>query len=496
MPDPLAHRSQASPPPTLQHAIRSRIGERKYGMWFEEGAQCELGGGRLSVRTRNEFVRDWITRHFLDVLAEAAREASGGSVDVEVVSSPAAFEVQEGPEGGATREGDLLSADEGERAAADSDRQGAPGAYTGDGAAPLRRHRAGLRPRLDDLIVNGGNALAVHAARAVAEGSTAPAMTLIHGPCGTGKSHLLLAIEAQRRRSPDGAKVRLATAERFTNDYITAIRAGSLDAFRREVRGADLLLVDDLSFLANKNATLMEFLHTIDAVQHGGGRVVATMSSHPTAERRFPPPLVSRLVAGVVAELPPADWDLRRRIAATECSRRGLAVSDATLSLIADHCLGGAREVRGVATRLQALRSLEPAADLNASVATTLARSAPLAPRRIGLDAIVVAAARFFGVAPGEIRSGARRREVVDARGMTALLARELTTLSLPEIARGLGRGAHSTVLQAADRMRRRCEARDLLHCCGESFPAGEIRDRLRIAIARPDESRARRDPQ
>ncbi len=485
MPDRPMIRQNASRPDLLRNALVSRIGERKFGIWFQEGARCKLAGDRLQVSTRNDFVRDWICRHYMQELAAAARDAAGAPVEVEVVANPGDFPAA----------APLLEPSTTGRSAADlapsAEAHGGAGATSAAprGLAPAARTgRSGGAARLEDLVVDQANALAVHAAKLVASNSSSAApITLIVGRCGTGKSHLLLGIERERRRSPDGTRVRFMTAERFTNDFVAALRQGGIDSFRKAVRQLDLLLLDDLGFLANKTSTLAEFTHTLDALVHGGARVVLTIDQHPAADRRLPQPLVNRLLAGVVAELPAADLALRRRIAERESARRHISLPGEVLDRIAEQCLGGAREVRGFILRLEVLRQLDASADLPAAALAALRSPTCLNPGRVTLESIIAEAAREFGVTPADIRGNSRRREVVDARGMVAMLARELTRLSLPEIARGLGREAHSTVLQAAQRMRTCCDGRLELSSSTGKSDACMVRDRLRIAVARPD---------
>ncbi|MDA0802514.1 MAG: DnaA/Hda family protein [Planctomycetota bacterium] len=488
MPDrPVPHVDQSSA--KLETALVAKIGERKFTMWFGDGARCDLNGDRLRVRTRNEFVRDWISRHFLDELAAAGRETTGAPVAIEVVADPTQFQ-----DGSVPLEPLVLGG--GRTGTASDDARAAPGSTahgrtTGPGSdrpSARQQHRATMAPRIDDLVVNEGNALAVHAARLVASAATdVPPVTLLVGGCGTGKSHLLLAIERERRAHPAAGRVRFLTAERFTNEFVLALRSGTIQSFRDSVRRLDLLLLDDLSFLANKTSTQAEFLHTLDALIHGGGRVVVTSDRHPMADRRLPQPLTNRLLAGVVAELPPPDLALRRRIAERECAIRMIQLPATALDEIAMRCLGGAREVRGVVLRLEALRRLDPGADLANAVTATL-RGPALAPaRRITLESILEVVADHCTVSGTDIRGSCRRRDVVDARGLVALLARELTSLSLPEIARGLGRDAHSTILQAAQRMRERCASRGEVLCGTRLVDARELVDRVRMSVTRPD---------
>ncbi|MDA1007376.1 MAG: DnaA/Hda family protein [Planctomycetota bacterium] len=458
----------------LEQGLIKRIGERKFEMWFRDGVRCTLTEGHLRVDACNSFVADWIARHYANELRDCAAEISvdGSAIEVEIVASPALF-------AGAS----ILS-----KGTATTNPSNTLDSR--DPCVEVKSPKRTPRPpatRLEDFEVSPSNALALHAARSVGmSDANAPPMTFLYGGCGTGKSHLLQAIVHERLRARDGGRVRSMTAEKFTNEYLTAMRMGGLDGFRTRVRHNDLLVIDDVQFFANKPATQSEFLFTLDALLHAGAKVVVAADAHPSSQNRFSPPLTNRFIAGVVVEVGSADFELRRKLAIRFAGSRALVLPPTAVDLVADRCLGGAREITGAVSQLLAMRSLDPHIDLVIAAEAALGGSSRLGPVRIDIDSIIHTACDAFGVTPLDVRGSSRRRDVVDTRGVVAMLARELTQLSLPEIARGMGRTAHSTVLQAARRMRSRCDSRGSVACSDGLRDARVVLDQMRIALTRP----------
>ncbi len=278
---------------------------------------------------------------------------------------------------------------------------------------------------------------------------------LLHGGCGVGKTHLLQALCAERRARCPAERVRYTTGEQFTNEYIQAVRSGEVDGFRNRVRKLDLLAIDDVHFLSNKGATQTEFLHTIDAIGQSGARIAIVTDAHPRALASFSEALISRLLGGMVVQVDSPDRDTRATLVHKLALARGLELQPPAVAAVADRMIGSVREIEGALARIAAALLLE-----DSSVATltlverALASGAAAsrgAPPRIG--GIVEAACQALGVDRDEITANTRHRRVVLARGVVVHLARELTTLSYPEIARHLGRTAHSSAHAAAERV-------------------------------------------
>lgn len=269
------------------------------------------------------------------------------------------------------------------------------------------------------------------------------------------------------------SRVRYTTGEQFTNEFIAAVRGGSVEAFRRRFRGLDVLAIDDVHFLSNKTATQGEFLHTLDAIGLGGATVVLASDEHPRQIGRFNRSLVSRFLAGMVVELAPPDRETRRQLLRRLLAARGFEATEAAEEAIVGRFVASARELEGVAAKLTALSALDATSrsrgtadshgriSLGMVLVERLLEEDRRATRRtpVRLGAIVEAVADACAVRREDLLSTSKHRTASEARGVVVLLARRLTTLSYPEIARGLGRRNHSAIHAAERRVRTAVEA-------------------------------------
>ncbi len=449
----------------ISRRLAERIGHHAYDMWFGDATRLQIEGSCVRVDADCRFVADWIDLHFRKELDGAARETLGDEarVDLRVAADRA------GPPAGADEEAGKAA----RRAAA---RRPSP---------KISRLR-----RLEDFVVGSSNALAVTAATRLAEGSGEGSPLLVHGACGVGKTHLLQGVTQRfaERASPRGRfAARYVTAEQFTNEYITAVRANRLDSFRHRTRKLALLAIDDVHFLSNKTATQKEFLHTIDAMALAGSRVVLASDVHPR-HLHIDQALGSRLLAGMVAEIGQPDRGTRVELARRMAAGRGLSLGDAAAEAIAGRCSGSVREIEGALNKLAALRVLEDGG--GGEVGLVLVESAfadgswrPAAPIR--LDTVINVVCDRLAVDTTELCGSGRSRKVVAARGLVAYLGRSLTTMSYPEIARALGRTHHSTIHTAVQRVGRQLEEGRRVETAeaGESPTIGELVNRLRNDI-------------
>jgi chromosomal replication initiator protein len=469
------------------HAINQRlaehIGRHSYEMWFGHAARLRVEGTRVEVVTESRFVADWINGHFRDALAGAAREALGEAARVDLRVAPDLFGQSAGNGNG---NGDHHQKPGSNGAA---NRSAGAAVAAGQRPGPL----GGLR-RLDEFVVGPSNKLAHDAAERIAQGAAGGTSRLfLHGECGVGKTHLLQGI-AQRsperlvRRGP--AAVRYVTAEQFTNEYINAVRGNTIHRFRKRTRSLELLAIDDVHFLANKAATQNEFLHTIDAIDLAGARLVLASDEHP---RRlgFGQALSSRFVAGMVARIERPDPATRITLIHKLAANRGLKLVAAAAEAIAARCSGSVRELEGAINKLAALRLVAGSpngAEVGLVHVEQVFRDGswrPTTPLRISTVVDVVCARMV--VSRAELLGSGRHRRVVTARGLVAWLARELTTMSYPEIAHALGRKHHSTVHTAAARITRQVRQRQRIEvgAGGEAQRLDELVDQLRHEIAK-----------
>jgi chromosomal replication initiator protein len=320
---------------------------------------------------------------------------------------------------------------------------------------PPRGERLNPKYSFDQFVIGEGNRFAHAASLAVAE---LPAQAynplFLHGRPGLGKTHLLHAIGNYVQRYDAGLRVRYATFEEFTTGFVDAIRRHRTGDFKDDFRGADVVLIDDVQFLAGRDKTREEFFHTFNALLDTGRQLVISSDRSPEDLPGLEDRLAERFRAGLVVELEPPPADLRRAILAKRARVDGVAVGPDVLNEIAVRIDSSVRALEGALIRVVAYASLkgeEPTASLVRHVLRRLGEDT--APDKHGLSEIIDATAQEFGVPRDALLARDRRPAVATARQIAMYLARELTDHSLPEIGRGIGGRNHTTVLHAVNRV-------------------------------------------
>ena len=343
----------------------------------------------------------------------------------------------------------------------------APAAAAGGAPSATPAERAGLNPRytFDQFVICDGNRLAHGAALAAAEQpGQAYNPLFLHGPPGLGKTHLLHAIGNYVETYGDGLRVRYATVDTFTGDFVKAVRSGNTRAFRARFRDADVLLVDDVQFLAEKLRTEEEFFHTFNALYEAGSQLVITSDRAPRDIDALEARLRERFECGLVANLEAPD--LEARMAILEKRARLDMSSDVpveTIVEIARRVTSSVRALEGALIRVVAYASLrgdEPSPELAARVLGTLYGAGAAAGPSTLAD-IQDAAAGALEVPPESLIAHDRRPKVALARQVAMYLAREMTEESLPAIGRHFGGRNHSTVIHAHRRIAGDIERRE-----------------------------------
>jgi len=369
--------------------------------------------------------------------------------------------------------------------------------------AAARRGRESQH-ELDSFIVGSSNRMALSAVTRVANDAQGREFSplFLHGPSGVGKSHLLQGAAAQFRRRHPGATVRYTTAEAFTNAYIASVKDNSLEKFRKAWRGVDLLCVDDVHFLSRKESTQSELLHTFDALDLDGSRILLASDEHPRRIAALSAGLMSRFMSGAVVRIDPPDEVLRLMLVRTLAARRGARLSADAASLIADRAgmpdnhRASVRDLEGVLTQVVAVSQLLPEfLGQDGEIGLLAVRRAlglgewtaqrPSRGRPVRFETILEQSCKLIGVDRSDVLSSSRHRRVVLARTMVSYLAREMTTMSFPEVARAQHRPSHSTVVAAFQRMAEMI-ARDEPVKIGPDFDGltmGQLAERVRARI-------------
>jgi chromosomal replication initiator protein len=320
--------------------------------------------------------------------------------------------------------------------------------------APDKRDRE-LRfdPRMtfQSFVSGTGNRMACNAARAIAEGGPMRFNPLfVYGPTGQGKTHLLHAIGHGYMARKPHARALAMSAERFMVDFVNAMRAKDTMAFKARLRSVDLLMIDDFQFIAGKETTQEEFLYTIDELMRGGRRLIISADRSPQELDGVEGRILSRLTQGLVVDIQPADYALRRAILDVKVAAMdGVSVPSNVLDLLASRIASNIRELEGGLNRLVAYSSLQGRVIDEAFAEDVLADMFRAGRRRVTIDEIQRHVSAHFNIRQAEMVSARRARAVARPRQIAMYLSKQLTPRSLPEIGRRFGGRDHTTVIHA-----------------------------------------------
>lgn len=313
------------------------------------------------------------------------------------------------------------------------------------------------RLTFDSFISGNTNAVARSAGYALA---TDPATRFnplyLHSQTGQGKTHLLHAIGREFMAQNPNARVLYMSAERFMFDFVSAMRARDTLTFKGRLRSADLLMIDDVQFIAGKETTQEEFLHTVDELMSGGRRLVISADRAPSALDGVEGRILSRLTQGLVADIGPADFALRQAILTAKVkSVHTTHVPADVIELLAARIVSNVRELEGGLNRLVAYAQLSNRPIDIAFAEDVLAEMFRASRRRITIDEIQRRVSDHFKIRQAEMVSARRAREVARPRQIAMYLAKQLTPRSLPEIGRKFGGRDHTTVIHAVRQIER-----------------------------------------
>ena len=436
----------------IRAGLRESAGSRLFDQWLKPLTLVETDEADIvRLALPSAFMTNWVRNNYGERLTHEFRALVPGvqTVVIETVSAAAALPVMSAevvaihPASAAARAepaAPLLAQD------------------VAPAEAPLRSApRPALDPRFTFVrfLSAPSNLVAFNAARALAEpGAPRFSPLFLHGGTGMGKTHLMHAIGHGFLAAQPGACVIYMSAERFMFEFVQAMRARDTFAFKARLRSADLLMIDDLQFIAGKDTTQEEFFHTINEVMGAGKRLVVAADRCPQALEGIEPRIVSRFAGGFVADIKPAEPELRRAILDARLAELpGTRVPADVLELLAQRLSNSVRELEGALNRLIAYAQLtEARIDMDFAL-ETLGEVLRGAQKRVTIDEIQRAVSAYFDLKPLDLVSARRARVVARPRQIAMYLAKRLTTRSLPEIGRKFGGRDHSTVIHAVRRI-------------------------------------------
>ncbi len=415
----------------IRAGLRSDIGARTFDHWLKPLELVGYNESDCAVRLAlpSEFMASWVSSHYTDRLTHAWRAMLPQikMVRIETLNGKAIqrYSVEE------------AEAEPTEEAQVDVRPNPAAGQFD-------------RRLTFDNFISGQANQVARNAAEALASGSVLFSPLYLHAQTGQGKTHLLHAIGHAVLKDNPNARILYMSAERFMFDFVSAMRARDTFSFKARLRSADVLMIDDVQFIAGKESTQEEFLHTVDELMTGGRRLVISADRAPHALDGVEGRILSRLTQGLVADIAPADFELRQNILNAKVAKmNNVTISSDVIELLAARITSNIRELEGGLNRLAAYAQLSNRAIDTAFAEDVLAEMFRASRRRITIDEIQKSVSEHYKIRQTEMVSARRAREVARPRQVAMYLAKQLTPRSLPEIGRKFGGRDHTTVIHA-----------------------------------------------
>ncbi len=451
--------------------IQEFVSPQQYRTWFQTLKIVDLTEEEIFLSVSNDFLREWICHYYVDVLQKVIEHVFGKSLKFSIVSESTSSEPRSSH--------DLSVASVPTRPSAGG---GPAGSAVGENMAPsvldpvteknkLRTFsEAGGRPQsyvspdsilnfkyvFDQFIVGRSNELAYAASLAVAD---APARSynplFIHGSVGLGKTHLLQALCHRRLQTHPNTKILYLSCETFINQFISAIEKGNIHHFRNKYRHIDILLIDDIYLIANKERTQEEFFHTFNSLYNAGKQIVLSSDSPPSEIPTLEDRLVSRFKWGLVVQIDSPNFETRYAILRSKARAMGHEMPDDVLSFLAENVDTNIRELEGAITKVIGFSVLTKA-PLDCSLAKMAMRDVIKKPMAyITIDDIVRAVTKKCNVRLSDLQSKKRTHSITLPRQICMYVAKKKTALSLQEIGGFFGGRDHTTVIYAYDKIKK-----------------------------------------
>ena len=417
----------------VMDAARERLAEQTFKTWLSGTEAIALTQDELLVEVPSDFHVEWIGDKYGTQLGELVHRVVGRPMVLTFQCAPEAPQIPI-PSVGLT------------------DPSGSGPSHADGGRPPRPRPRLNERYTFERFVVGNNNQFATAACRAVADN---PARTynplFLYGGVGLGKTHLMHALGSEIFAANPHTRIVYITTEQFTNELVAAIQAGTTAAFRRRYREVDLLLVDDIQFLAGKERTQEEFFHTFNSLYDAHKQIILTSDRPPKEIGKLEARLISRFEWGLVADVRSPDYETRIAILRKKSEDDSIVIDDDVIEFVARSCTSSVRELEGAIIKLLALSSLTNQ-DITIELARESLKAQGSASGKSGAaspERIQEAVAKAWGVKPEGLASKRRTKDLTVPRQVAMYLIRELLDMSLVQIGRCFGGRDHSTVIHS-----------------------------------------------
>lgn len=413
-----------------QNTIKNQVGEASYETWFSGLTPKEKSPQTLLIQAPDEFFKNWLVEHYAGVIQKALREEANADVMVE-------FDVNINP----TQQSISPKAA--------SETKPHPSAVSSSNQKAIHN-----RFSFNNFVVGPNNRFAYAASLAVAE-SPAKAYNplFIYGSVGLGKTHLLQAISAHIQSHQPHLKHCYISSEQFTNELINAIRHKTTLQFRQKYRNIDVLLIDDIHFIAGKESTQEEFFHTFNTLRDNHKQIIICSDRPPKEISDLEERLVSRFACGLITDIQPPDFETRVAILRKKLEIESTKVPDDVIYFIAEQIKTNIRELEGALIRVVACSLLEDRSICLEMAKNVLKDMVKESIKIISVEMIQKHVSEFYNINLMELKSSRRQKHLVLPRQIAMYLTRKLTKHSLPEIGNTFGGKDHTTVMHSCKKI-------------------------------------------
>jgi chromosomal replication initiator protein len=409
-----------------QAYCKTQMAEPTYNLYIDglEPISFE-DSSHITLSVRNDFICKIVTDRYLGLLKEAFKTVLGFDVDITLVVP-------------STPPHEVVLAQQ----------------YEANPASPQGNYEF----TFENFIKGPSNQFAFAAAQAVAANPSGAYNPLfIYGGSGLGKTHLLTAIQTEIKRTHPDFVIMYVTCEQFTNELIAAIRAGSTEDFRMKYRVADLLLVDDIQFIAGKKQTQEEFFHTFNTLYESGRQIVLTSDRPPREMTQLEDRLQTRFEWGLMVDVAPPDFETRLAIIKNKAALLGVQLPDDISSFIAENLTANVRQIEGALNKLLAYRDLLGNQVDGEAVSRAVKDMLKKYNEFVPSPALIIEyICRYYDVDEEQVRGQGRKRDLMEARQTAMYLIRRMTNLSLNDIGKEFGDRDHTTVLHSLDQVEKK----------------------------------------
>lgn len=418
----------------ILETIKKELNPQAYNSWFSKTKVVKFSENELIISAPGDFCKDWLEKHYSGFIKDILKRTLGSddSLKIEFIATDQKFSAP-------TRSTPKLKANKKKS------------------ESSLKNNELALTSKytFDNFVVGDSNRFAHAACLAVAQSPAKSYNPLfVYGKVGLGKTHLMQAIGRYIKQQNSKIKVLYISSEKFTNEMIDSIRDDRTVAFRDKYRSVDVLLIDDIQFLAGKERTQEEFFHTFNTLYESNKQIVITSDRPPKDITTLEERLISRFEWGLTTDIKAPDYETRIAILRKKAQAENLSVPAEVINFIADKIPSNIRQLEGALTKLVAFSTFTKK-ELSVSLSRDVLKDIiPLENKKISIEQIQKAVTDYYVIKINSLLSKKRTKDIVLARQVAIYLSRELTDLSLTSIGEAFGRRDHTTIIHSYNKIK------------------------------------------